>query len=429
MPGSPPRFNVVLSCPGTGIFVQQTGRALYEAGLLKRFVTTLVDRSKGAWRPWLNGTLDTLLKKRAVTEFPDELALTYPARELLRLLARKVDWTRGALTDGVWEWAEYGFDRWVSRHALDGAQAVYSYEHAALQTFRQARDRGIACFYEVPAPEAGFAQRVRDREIAAHPELDSAYERRLRRTQDKRRERRRQEWLAADTIIASSEFTKSTYRENGYDVSKVRIIPLAAPPVCADQLLSARADAADRPLRFLSMGSFALHKGSHHLLEAWNKLGAGKRAELEVVGRLSLPAHLLRGLPGSVHLRGTVAPAAALDIYREADVLVFPTLADGFGMVVNEALSQGLPVITTLGAGAAELIHQGENGLIVPVADPAALADAMRWCLDNRGALAAMGWRARETAARWQWPDYRRALVENVRVGYLETVPGASSLS
>ena len=98
----------------------------------------------------------------------------------MRLLTREIDRSGGVWTDAVWEWGEDCFDRWVARRALDGADAVYGYEHACLQTFREARRRNMVCFYEVPAPEAGYAQRIRNREIAAYPELDSNYERRLR---------------------------------------------------------------------------------------------------------------------------------------------------------------------------------------------------------------------------------------------------------
>jgi glycosyltransferase involved in cell wall biosynthesis len=105
---------------------------------------------------------------------------------------------------------------------------------------------------------------------------------------------------------------------------------------------------------------------------------------------------------------------AALD---RADVLVFPTLSDGFGMVVTEAFSRGLPVITTNQAGASDLLDHGRNGLIIEAGDSAAIAGALKWCLDNRAALAAMREPALETAKGWQWSDYRRALIEAVATG------------
>jgi glycosyltransferase involved in cell wall biosynthesis len=79
-------------------------------------------------------------------------------------------------------------------------------------------------------------------------------------------------------------------------------------------------------------------------------------------------------------------------------------------------------VIATDMAGAAELVTP-RNGLVVPAADPAALAEALRWCLDNRDALQDMRVEALETARRHQWADYRRDLAATLasrlrRLGY-----------
>jgi glycosyltransferase involved in cell wall biosynthesis len=60
--------------------------------------------------------------------------------------------------------------------------------------------------------------------------------------------------------------------------------------------------------------------------------------------------------------------------------MLFPSVEDGFALVVAEALACGLPVITTPNTGASDLIHPGENGEVVPIRDPQALAQAaLRW--------------------------------------------------
>ncbi len=409
---------IVLSHPGTGVFVQQTGRALFEAGILQRFVTTVVDRPEAGWRHWaaVSHWLDGQLRRRAVHDFPDSLATAHPGRELLRLLVQRFD-RSGVWTDMVWEWAEHGFDEWVARHQLDGAQAVYAYEHAALSTFDEAKQRRICCIYDVPAPEHEFAQRVRDEEIAKHPEMDSAYQRRAHRRCAARTARRRSEWQAADLVFTNSEFTKSTYAAAGLDVSKVRVIAPGAPPVGVEAAGHLRPRSTG-PMRFLYVGGVALHKGIYYLLEAWRRLRVPpSRATLEIVGEIALPRAILRRCPDGVHLRGRLRPEEVFRCYREADALVFPTLCDGFGMVVTEAFSQGLPVITTPRAGAAELVRESLNGMIVPAADSSALADALDWCLNHPAELFAMRAEARATAAAWQWSDYRQRLVEVVLAG------------
>src|SRR5262249_48370951 len=111
-----------------------------------------------------------------------------------------------------------------------------------------------------------------------------------------------------------------------------------------------------------------------------------------------------------ITFHGSVARPVLFAAYKAADVLVFPTLSDGFGMVVTEAMAHGLPVITTDQAGAADLISP-DNGRIVPAADARALADALQWCLDNRGHPHSLRFYALETARRRQWSDFRRDLI------------------
>ena len=116
-----------------------------------------------------------------------------------------------------------------------------------------------------------------------------------------------------------------------------------------------------------------------------------------------------------------VSKSLLFELYREADVLIFPTLCDGFGMVVTEAFSQGLPVITTSRAGAADFVRSGENGIIIPAADADAIARALDWCIKHRAELRAMRHRAIEAAARWQWQDFRRELIGQLRGGLKES--------
>ena len=164
------------------------------------------------------------------------------------------------------------------------------------------------------------------------------------------------------------------------------------------------------PLKVLWAGTFSVRKGAHYLLEAWRSLKLDGKAELLVFGAIALPEHLIADLPKSITIKPTVPHSELSAIYNSADVLAFPTLADGFGMVVSEAFAHGLPVITTCRAGAAELVRHAENGLIIEAASSLAIAEALEWCLTNRVALAKMRDVARATAASWQWSDYRRAL-------------------
>lgn len=404
--------------PSVAPFVQQAARALHEAGRLDRFVTTVHDDPASGRQRLLcalarlaGRDLGSQFRRRAVTELPAGKIVAFPWGELLRLAAGSVD-RDGRLTDLVWEWSEKRFDRRVAR-LLDGPiDAVYGYEHSSLATFQRARARGCRMIYDVPAPDAQEVRRLLDVELDKFAELRTAYHRHTAAREERRLARRRAEWAAADLVIAASQFTRASYARAGLDAAKVAVVPYGAPPPAPrDVALAAGSAANATPAIFLWAGIFSVRKGAHYLLDAWRSGGFGRHARLRVFGAIALPGRLLQPLPDGVELRGSIPRAELMDHYRAADALVFPTLCDGFGMVASEAWSQGLPVITTDRAGAADLLRPGENGLRVRAGDAAALAEALRWCLDHRAALRAMREPALATAARWQWSDYRTALV------------------
>jgi glycosyltransferase involved in cell wall biosynthesis len=139
-------------------------------------------------------------------------------------------------------------------------------------------------------------------------------------------------------------------------------------------------------------------------------MNSAHQVQVDVYGAISVPERVYRNTPECLNFRGSVPRDQLFAAFDSADALVFPTLSDGFGMVVTEAFARGLPVITTPRAGAADLVTHAHNGLVIAPADARALAEAIGWCLDNRTLLAAMRQSALDTARTWQWSDYRRAL-------------------
>lgn len=163
----------------------------------------------------------------------------------------------------------------------------------------------------------------------------------------------------------------------------------------------ARSGAASGLLRFLYVGTLSLRKGLPYLLEAWRYLKPGSHAQLYLVGSKELDVVArLKQEPGIRYL-GLLSKDELRHAYRQADVLVLPTLCEGLAHSVLEALSFGLPVITTEASGAGHLIRSGENGFIVPSADAEALATAMAQAVERRAELPLMGERSTERARGW----------------------------
>lgn len=414
-------MSVLIFHPSVAPFVQQAARAIEEAGQLECFVTTVHD-DPGAWTQRTVCGLGRLLgrdfaaqfRRRAVTEIPLAKVESHPGGELLRVATATID-SDGRATDFVWEWSETRFDRHVARKLHRGLSGVYGFEFSSLATFQRARTLGLPVAYDVPAPEPRFVQGLLDAEMERFPELRTAYHRYTVNREERRIARRRAEWHAADLVVTASRFTRDSYARAGLSVKHAHIVPYGAPPP-APRDLAVRPPTADgAPLALVWAGTFSIRKGAHYLLDAWRRGNFGRHARLRVFGAIAVPDRVLHPLPEGVELGGSIPRGDLMEHFRQSDALIFPTLCDGFGMVATEAWSCGLPVITTDRAGAADLLKSGENGLLIRPGETAAIGEALDWCLTHRAQLHTMREASHDTAARWQWTDYRRTLAAALR--------------
>ena len=395
-------------------FTQQVARALDEQSSLSALFCTLVDLPETRWQQAacrvasLAGIdLRRNLRRRAITEVPAERVRSYPRREVLRMAQVRL-LGNPVLGDRLFHWARDGFEEWVSRQ-LEVLDLVYGYEYGSLRIFQRAHELGIRTVYDLPSPEHDFVERLLAPEYARFPELITPYRRYTAARQAERTARRRQEWELADLVIANSTFTAESWKAAGWAERPVAVVPYGAPPPIPELL----DPPSDGPLRLLWAGTFSIRKGAHLLLEALQALALPpERLMLEVYGAQALPASLLERAPTALRFCGSIPRAELLERMATAHALIFPTLCDGFGLVVNEALSRGLPVITTGRAGAADLIRPGENGLLIEAGSSEAIAGAIEDALAAPEALVAMRAAALGSAAAWQWSNYRRRIGE-----------------
>jgi glycosyltransferase involved in cell wall biosynthesis len=431
---------VLLAHVNVAPFVQQAARAFHERGQLAGLRTTVVDRPAALWQRALcraaraaRYDLVGQFRRRAVAELPPAVVTGHPWPELVRLGVSRID-RSGVWTDLAHEWMETGFGRWVARTGLDGADAVYAYENAAAEIFARARDRGLLRIYDAPAPEHRFSKRILEAEAAEDAILNTRYQRHIRHPfRERRRDGRRQaEYARADLIVTASTVTRDSFAEYFHargretEIAKLVVVPYGAPPPDPD---GADGGSGGRgPVRMLWAGSFSVRKGARYLLAAWRRLAPSPAAAmLDVYGTVTVPPALLSGLPDSIRFHGSVGRDELFAAYRAADLLVFPSLCDGFGMVVTEAMSRGVPVLTTRRAGAADLIRSGATGVLVEPADTDDLAGAIEKAITGRADLAAMRPAALAAAAGWQWADYRRELARVVSERYRAWQSGPSA--
>ncbi|HSB38404.1 MAG TPA: glycosyltransferase family 4 protein [Gaiellaceae bacterium] len=158
---------------------------------------------------------------------------------------------------------------------------------------------------------------------------------------------------------------------------------------------------ANGPVRVVSVGRFAYPKDFSTLLEALERIGSDCRAALvgEGPGLQEVTSGIVaRGLSGRVELLGARGDVAG--VLAASDIFVLSSRSEGLPVSILEAMAAGLPVVATDVGGVTEAVVDGETGLVVPPADPEALAAALERLVVDGGLRRRLGAAGRARALR-----------------------------
>ncbi len=401
------RPSVLLMHPTGNVFVRQTAKALAGAGWLAGLHTSIAWPSKSIVNRLLPGGLAAELNRRSYEAIPDRLVHAHPWKEMVRLLAIRRGWsglirheTGRFCMDAVCASLDLQVSRGPARKLE--VNAVYAYDDCALQSFRTAREHGAACIYELPIGYLRQWRLIRDEEIQREPlwgrSLSGAID------SEAKLDRKDEEIAAADRVIVPSRFVADSLQ--GTLAQNVVIVPYGCPAMWQEKPRETRAPG---PLRVLYVGSIGQRKGIGYLLRAMEQLRGV--AELSLIGRFPHPVPELVAQLSAHRWIPSLPHAKVLEAMRAHDVLVLPTLFEGRTLVVLEALSQGLPVITTLNSGTEDVVRDGISGFIVPIRSPEAIAAAITRLAEDDALLAAMSEAALQIASENSWEVYRQKML------------------
>jgi len=401
----------LLSSPAYNQDIQNKALAFYEVNALGAYYSTGVDHYRTVLLQKLRERITTLmpkldseLRRRHISLIPDKFIHSDWSWEFLRTLAFRLGCSP-SISDWFWEKSELRLDRMTAQLIMRKEfDAFIGTDHSCLATLRVARRIGKPAILVYLSPHHSAKKKWVDTEYEAFPELLTASTKRLMQLAVARNARRDQEARLADIIVTNSSFTTQTLIDANIEPNKIITVPYGFLTSITDKF----AYPPLRPVKFMYVGNVAVHKGSHYLLQAWNKVHKQlNNAELHFFGSIQLPQLWLSTAPPNVFFHGSVAQTQLFDEYKKCSVLVFPTLFDGFGFVVTEAMAHGLPVITTPNAGAADLIESGKNGFLIPPKDVDALAEILVSCAEHPEILSEMRQHAVDTARTHSWIDVR----------------------
>lgn len=400
---------VLVSHPHVASFAVGVSAGLARAGRLSLFATGVAFK-RGGWTERAGEQLAQrwpVLSNRALPDLPADRVRALPLVEIgARLAARTYGAMGGPLT--TYDALFVAHDAAVALLSWPPeTTAVYAYEDGALRTFAKARRLGLERIWDLPLPHYRTIESLWQTEAERWPE---ALEHGLPSEPDWKRRRKDRELGLATRIVVASAFTRRSLEGRSVG-APIAVIPYGFPV----DLFAARSARPAGRFTVLSVGTHDLRKGTPYLLEAWRR-AAVPNAELHLIGPLKLAKSFVDRYAGLFRHSAHVPKSALGAHYAAADLLAFPTLGDGFGLVMQEAMCCGTPVVTTPCGGGPECITDGADGWLIPAGNIDALVERLRDVAANRDRAFAVGAAARARAERWTWRDAGDALVRALDV-------------
>ncbi len=207
----------------------------------------------------------------------------------------------------------------------------------------------------------------------------------------------------ADLVVCPSQATADDCSVHGIAAERIRVVPLGVggPVATPDEVVAARYRYGLPDRYVLWVGTLEPRKNLRRLVQAFDRLGP-RGVALVLVGPEGWGEPIDDVQPRvEVHRLGFVPDAALRSLYAGAAVFCYPSLSEGFGLPVLEAMHQGAPVVTSIDTATAEVT--GNTGMLVDPESIDQIAEAVGDLLGDEAAADAVGRAGQERAASFTW--------------------------
>lgn len=400
-------MKILISHPTGNQNSREATKAFEKTGNLKNFVTALnIHSAKVPWS-WFPIKIKRELQRR---DFLDASVNTISAayiREFTRLIVSKINFnflkflikheTGFASIYKVYQ----SVDKYTSKLVEEdnSIEFVYAYENGALKTFEVAKRNSVKCIYELPTGYWRALEIINKDQIQINPHWKST----LQGIMDSKEAliRKDRELELADLIIVASSFTKDSLESFPGTLPEIKVIPYGFPkPIKVDDR---NWYSGKDSLKVLFVGGLKQSKGLSYMADAVKTLQ--DKIELTIIGTGPALKLLKEEIPKFNYL-GSLPHNEVLKQMRDHDVLLFPSLFDGFGMVITEAMSQGMVVIATNHTGLPDISDE-KSAICIPHSNSRVIEEALNSLVNDKDKVKAMGMAALERAKKYQWSDYR----------------------
>ncbi len=417
------KYRIIVAHPGQQ-HSYRLASALNRYGCLFSYITTVYNKKNGfivkLLRLFINEDNKKRLEKRRCDKIDDKQLIQYNILSgLILLLLNRVDHSRR-----IYYWwnkkVADSFGRKVAEYAVKmKADAVIMYDTNAKSCFERLKQAApeIVRIMDMSAANRSFVKHVYEEDMDKNPQWAEILRCEKRFLWDYSLEDYEEEIKNAHFFLAASNVVKHSIEYSGRNGSDVWVVPYGVD----SGIYAPSMRENNGAVRFLFVGAVRQMKGISYLLEAFETVNP-ESAHLEIVGDCMIPDRLQHKNASNIEYLGYLLPETVANRYKDADVFVFPSLCDGFGLAALEAMASGLPVICSANSGVADLIQDGVNGFVVETGDAGELRDRIVWFTEHRDRMKDMKRAAMETGRNYSWEKYEdnvnRAVIEMIQRKY-----------
>jgi glycosyltransferase involved in cell wall biosynthesis len=383
----------VVTCHAGGRDSYQLSIAFQEQGLLQCLVTDLF--------------LPPFLGKKIHKRYTSNLPHNKVENTFLNFFRQKLLKTSFTITDQI-----------LTNKALnlglknDSSFFLYSYTaHAAFEYLKRKKLNNKCFLFQLHPHPLSIKSLLTDELLSVPNARDSIMKEPEMYLNDEQLERLNGESILADQIIVASSYTKQTLIDNNVSPEKISIIPYGVDSNSFQHKL--KYDEHNGYIKLVFVGQMIQRKGLIYLFEAIKILNS-KNIELTLIGRGVIDIALINEYKKyfNINIKINISRKELVNELHLSDLLVFPSLVEGFGHVILEAMSIGLPVLCTSNTAGPDLFVNGDEGILVPIRSAEAIAEKIDYFINHKKELAHMGLSASKTAKIFTWEKFRHEIVD-----------------
>lgn len=383
--------------------VYHVAQALEQLGFLNKFYTSSYVSNR-----WFQEVIlrsgNRFFLKRFVEGLHGNKIKSHWQYELKEFLLARLKVDRQKVQEAVYQ-RDVNFDRMVAaKISKTDASIFWGFQGSSFESIISANKCGLKTICELSTGHVIESIKILGEEAHLQPKWSDSFDNLVFPAHYQ--ERLEREPHEADVVIAASSFTKSTLAKSGIQEEKIKVLPLGFDH---RYISFEEKKEFDSKLKLLYTGRVTQRKGVSYLLDAMKNLKS--ISSLDMIGFVHGKGAGLVGYDDCYSLLPPINQHDLFKVYNRYDALVLPSLFEGFGLVIIEALAAGLPVITTRNTIGGDIIKNDYNGYLVEIRNPKAIEEAVEKLASKTDEeKSQMRANARSTAMKYSWKTYQQRL-------------------